>query len=298
MKNKPIPQVEVKQSGAVTTVYSDKPLKLFVTSDVHWDNIFSYRDQFIADIEYARLMGALVLVFGDFFDVMQGRYDPRRDMESVRPEYRKEAYYDAVVEHTIVDFRPYRRSLLFFGRGNHEDSAKKNANTDVLQRFVNGLSTEKNPIYLGGYGGILNFVIQDKLVRTKYFHGSGGEAPVTRGVIQTSRQAVALRGIDLVFNGHNHNAYYVPIAQETVDVEGEHKFMLQHHVRTPGYNMAFGDGTTGWEASRGGVPKPIGGFFVDLNGGPEDILVTSRLTTPKPIRIVHDIYEGPVYPQE
>ena len=127
---------------------------------------------------------------------------------------------------------------------------------------------------------------------------TGGEAPVTKGVIQTARQAAALRGIDIVFNGHNHNAYHVPIAQETVNEDGKHSFMLQHHVRTPGYNMAFGDGTTGWEASRGGVPKPIGGYFVDLNGGPKDIVITSRLTTPEPIRIEHDIYEGPVYPQE
>lgn len=297
-RNKPIPKVEVEQDGAVTTIFSEKPLKLFVTSDVHWDSYFSYRERFIADIEYARQIGALIAIFGDFFDVMQGRFDPRRDMESVRPEYRREAYYDAVVNHTIVDMRPYRYSFLFFGRGNHEDSAKKNANTDVLTRFLDGINTPKHTTYQGGYGGILNFNIGGEITRTKYFHGAGGEAPVTKGVIQTARQAAALRSIDMVFNGHNHNAYYVPICQETVNEHGEHEFKMQHHVRTPGYNMAFGDGGTGWEATRGGVPKPVGGFFVDFNGGPDDILITSRITTPYPLRVEHDIYDGPVFPQE
>lgn len=298
MKNKPIPQVEVEQNDAVTTVYSEKPLKLLALSDVHWDSYHCYREQFIRDLEYARQIGALIAIFGDFFDAMQGRFDPRRDMESVRPEYRVQAYYDAIVDQTIKDLRPYRYSLLFMGRGNHEDSVKKNANTDILQRFVDGLNTPKHKTYLGGYGGILNFIIKDKLTRTKYFHGAGGEAPVTKGAIQTNRQAVYLPDFDIVFNGHNHNMYYIPIARERVDTEGTHHFDIQHHLRTPGYHMAYGDGTTGWEVSRGGVPKPMGGFFVDFNGGPEDLVFTSRFSAPKPYRIKHDLYEGPVYPQE
>lgn len=297
-KNKPIPKVKVEQLGAVTTVYSDKPLKVFATSDVHWDSYYSYREQFISDMEYARKLGALIIIFGDFLDVMQGRYDPRRHMEYVRPEYRREAYYDAVVDCTIRDMRPYRNSILFFAHGNHEDAAKKNAGTDVLHRLIEGLNTPNHTIYEGGYGGILNFIINEKVNKTKYFHGAGGEAPVTKGVIQTNRQAAVLNGFDIVFNGHNHNAYHVPIAQETVDNDGIHRFMLQHHIRTPGYSMAFGDGSEGWEVTRGGVPKPIGGYFVDFNGDPKDLVITSRLSTPIPIRIKFDLYDGPIYPEE
>jgi hypothetical protein len=101
-------------------------------------------------------------------------------------------------------------------------------------------------------------------VKMKYFHGAGSDAPVTRGVIQTSRQAVFLNGADIVVNGHNHHSYYVPIVQESVSAAGKVVFSTQHHVRTPGYKNEYNDGTSGWAVEKGMVPKPLGGAFVSL----------------------------------
>lgn len=295
-KNKPIPQVEVTQSGAVTSVYSEKPLKVMFMSDVHFDSMFCYRQQFFADLDYAKRIGALVVIVGDFFDAMQGRFDPRRDMSGLRPEYRRPDYYDYIVDDAVAQLTPYRRSILMVTPGNHELSVLKNANTDIMNRFLTGLSTPTHTVYGGGYGGIITLDVNGDVLPIKYFHGAGGEAPVTKGVIQTNRQAAYLADFQVVVNGHNHNMYYVPICRERVDELGNHYFDLQHHIRTPGYQMTYADGSGGWEVTRGGVPKPMGCMIMEYNG--TNPLIVPRICPPKPISPVMDLYDGIVFPQE
>ena len=143
-------------------------------------------------------------------------------------------------------------------------------------------------------------------IRVKYFHGAGGEAPVTRGAIQTNRQAVYLPDADLVINGHSHNAYWIPITRERLSNKGAHYFDTQHHVRTPGYMQSYGDGSTGWEVTRGGVPKPMGGCFVIVNNqgvkmkseSHDNIEVYPIIHNPTAISPVVDLFSGVVFPQE
>jgi hypothetical protein len=96
------------------------------------------------------------------------------------------------------------------------------------------------------------------------FHGAGGEAPVTRGVIQTNRQQVYLPDADVVWNGHNHNSYVLPIARLRCSQRGKIYKDICWHVRTPGYKDDFGAGLSGWEVERGGVPKPHGACWIRL----------------------------------
>ncbi len=126
-------------------------------------------------------------------------------------------------------------------------------------------------IRAGGYGGWVRFMFNmsdgkstgpRSSLRVKYFHGSGGEAPVTRGVIQTARQAVYLPDANVVINGHNHSQYIIPIARERLSNKGVHYSDIQSHVRIPGYKQGYGDGSRGWEVERGGVPKPIGAVWM------------------------------------
>ena len=99
-----------------------------------------------------------------------------------------------------------------------------------------------------------------------------------------------------VITGHSHHSYWMPIVRERVSPSGEQYFDIQHHVRTPGYHMSYGNGSKGWEVSRGGVPKPIGSSLVSINYG--DILVTPYIHAPIPIATNDDLFEGTVYPQE
>ena len=58
-------------------VWGEKARYLFL-SDVHFDSTHCDRDLLTKHLDEALAMNASVLVFGDWFDLMQGMYDPRR----------------------------------------------------------------------------------------------------------------------------------------------------------------------------------------------------------------------------
>jgi hypothetical protein len=279
------------QVGAITTMRSDNGFNLFITSDIHFDSVYCNRDRFFKDLEIGIDRGCNIIIVGDLFDAMNGRFDPRRDMSHLRPEYRRDDYYDFIVDDAVEKLKPYAKHILMITEGNHEGSVLKNANTDLIGRL-----TKKLNILRGGYGGII--LAKDKKHTTpiKYFHGSGGEAPVTKGAIQTNRQAVFLPDFQIVLNGHSHNAYWIPLVRERVSFEGEHYYDIQHHIRTPGYLMSYGDGTNGWEVTRGGVPKPVGSFVLKIKDG--EIFPYPIIHAPKAISPVIDQYSGIVFPQD
>lgn len=286
----------IEQKGAVTKIFFNDEAKLFITSDVHFDSPLCNRKQFFEDLDVAVERDAKIFIIGDFFDAMQGRFDPRRDMSNLRPEYRRADYYDYIVDDAAKQLEKYASNIVMMTDGNHEQSVLKNANTDLLARFTKYLSNKKHTIYRGGYGGIITLTEKQTVTQIKYFHGSGGEAPVTRGAIQTSRQAVFLPDFQIVLNGHSHHAYWIPIVRERVTQDGVQYFDIQHHVRTPGYNMSWGDGSGGWEVSRGGVPKPMGSFILYIKKG--HVSPFPIINIPKPVSPVMDIYNGIIFPQE
>lgn len=297
---------------AVTTIETnEKELTTFETSDIHFDSIYCNRKLFFGDLNYAKSINAGVYIFGDFYDALNGRFDPRRDMEKIRPEYRRENYYDILVSDAADQLEPYIDILRMITPGNHELSVLKFSNTFLTDRLVAELNKRGGNVIHGGYGGWIRFVMKGNqkkgafVVNTKYFHGAGGEAPVTKGVIQTNRQAVFLPDANIVYNGHSHHAYWVPMARERLSIKGKHYFDIQHHVRTPGYCQAYGDGTSGWEVTRGGVPKPLGGCitvlrYTDRNKGQANntIEIFPRVHSPEPVNAINELFNGVVFPQE
>ena len=167
---------------------------------------------------------------------------------------------------------------------------------DMIKRLVKGLSTPEHEIVAGGYGGLIMMKAAGGNIPIKYFHGSGGEAPVTRGAIQTNRQAVYLPDFQVILNGHSHHMYWIPIVRERLDLNGRHYFDIQHHIRTPGYVMNYGDGSQGWEVMRGGVPKPMGSYII--NFFQNDIEPMPLISVPLPITPSFDVYDGVEFPQE
>lgn len=302
----------VEQLGAVTSLYytviGGWKQEIFFVSDNHFDSIFCNRDIMRADFDEAKKRKARIVIVGDWYDAMQGRYDPRRAAPELRPEYQgREDYYDVVVNDSADWLEPYADLIDVIADGNHELSVLKNASTNIADRLVSELNRRKKAkIKHGGYGGWIRVMLTEidektgthASVKIKYFHGSGGEAPVTRGAIQTNRQAVYLPDANIVVNGHSHNGYDIPIARERLSGKGRQYFDVQYHVRTPGYKQAYGDGTTGWEVTRGGVPKPMGGCFVQLlweNHGPK-IQINPMTHSPEVVSVDADaMYNGAVF---
>jgi hypothetical protein len=215
---------------------------------------------------------ALILDGGDMLDAMQGHYDPRRSYDDLRPEYKHKDYYDLIEGDAVKHYAPYAKNWLLMARGNHESSVLDKISIDLTSRITGRLNLETgSSVIPAKYGGWVIFYFSEdggaghrSSIRLKYFHGSGGDAPVTRGAIQTARQAVYLPDADIVWNGHNHNSYTIPIKRERITAQGRLYFDICWHVRTPGYKDDYGMGEEGWEVERGGVPKPHGGAWIRL----------------------------------
>ena len=235
---------------------------IMLSSDRHFDSVKCDRTLMKKHLELAKERDALVIDVGDFFDAMQGRYDPRRSYAEMRPEYAKDVYLDAIVADAAKFLLPYADRFLMIGRGNHDQSIVKNNSVDIVSNLVYHLNRETgSQIKVGGYGGWVRFLFNSgrkTSINLKYFHGSGGDAPVTRGVLNTARQGLYLPDADIVVNGHNHNAYHVPISRERLSIQGVVSQDVMHHVRTPSYAIDYGDGTANWHVERGGPPKPRG----------------------------------------
>lgn len=269
--------MRIHQSGNVTKVYFDDTFSgweqwLWLRSDAHHDSAHCRRDLEIKHLDAAKARNALILDGGDMLDAMQGKYDPRRNYDDLRNEYKVANYYDAIEDDAISHYAPYASSWLLMARGNHETGVLKHANIDLTSRITGRLNRETGSgIIAGGYGGWVIFYFSEdggkgnrSSIRLKYFHGAGGDAPVTRGVIQTARQAVYIPDADIIWNGHNHNGYVMPIKRERITAQGRLYFDTCWHVRTPGYKDDYADGSGGWEVERGSVPKPQGGCWIRL----------------------------------
>jgi hypothetical protein len=270
MDNEP----RIEQRGNVLSVYftfqEGWEQWFMLSSDRHHDSKWCERELEKQHLDKAVKRDAFIIDAGDIIDGMQGRYDPRRMYEDLRPEYMVDNYYDAIVDDAVKFYKPYAQNWLLMGRGNHEDAIRKNANTDVTSRLVDHLNrVDGAHIAEGGFGGWIRFMFgrtrPESSLKLKYFHGSEAtDSPVTRGTNQTNRQAVYLPDADIVVNGHNHNEYTLAIKRERLSNKGKLYFDLIHFARIPGYMNAYQDGSSTWSAKKGQPPKPLGIIWMRL----------------------------------
>jgi len=245
--------------------------RLCELGDPHWDNPKCDRLFLTRTLEKAKAEDAAVMSVGDLFCAMQGRYDNRSNPEDVRPEHMVNDYLDALV-YTAADWwRPYARQVALLGKGNHETSILKHNQVDLIRNFSYRLRQEtpnmEDRALTGYYGGRLYLDFRDpngKLIQRdllRYFHGSGGGGPVTKGTIQPSRRAAVWPDAKYVVTGHIHEAWVFPIKRER-SKSGRAFLDIQWHIQTPTYKEEYGVGNSGWHIERGGKPKPVGCVWI------------------------------------
>ena len=255
--------------GNVLTLYLDDVSSgweqwILLSADRHHDNVYCDRRLEKQHLDKAAERAAIILDFGDLFCAMQGKYDPRSSMDDIRAEDVGEDYLDRIVTHAARDYGPYAENFMLIGTGNHETNIRRRHGTDLTSNIVHRLNADYGGnCHVGGYGGWVRFMFtMNKTKRAhkylKYFHGAGGGGPVTRGVIQTNRQAVYLPDADIVVNGHTHDSWHVPRARERLNSAGTVGRDLIHFIRTPGYKDEYGDGSGGYHVERGRDPRPVG----------------------------------------
>ena len=246
---------------------------VLLTGDRHHDSPKADQKLEKQHLDLALERNAPIIDIGDLFDAMQGREDGRRNKEESRPEHaEKENYFDLLVDSAESFFAPYAHLFAVLGIGNHEASVSKYSGTDMTYRLARRLreSWSGEWPYRGGYGGWLKlrFMLHNSKMQNmdlKYFHGSGGGGPVTKGVIQTNRRAVVYPNADIILSGHIHEGWIIVGAtQETINSQGTLGMRNQLHICVPSYKNDYGDGSTGWAVERGMPPKPLGCAWLKL----------------------------------
>ena len=252
-----------------------------ISGDRHHDNKSCLRDLELKHLKQAKERDALIIDVGDLFCAMQGKYDPRASMDDIRPEDVGADYLDRIVKHAAEDYGPFAKNFVLIGEGNHESAILKHHHTSLISGLVHRLNSDhKGQVFQGGFGGWIRmqFIARKtvtKSIMVKYHHGSGGgNSPVTRGTIQTNRQAVYQPDANILINGHTHDAYHVPIARERCSQDLVVGSDIVHFLRTPTYKDDYGDGRSGWWIEKGYPPKPKGCIWMQLTYDYDNIINT------------------------
>ena len=250
-----------------------KECKIAMLSDLHWDNPKCDRDLLKKHLDYCKEHNIPVMVNGDFFCLMAGRGDFRRNKSEIRPELNNTRYLDSVVETAVEWFEPYADILTVIGYGNHETSIIKYQETDILQRFVDLLNLKCNSnVQTGGYGGWLIIKLMDNTkifsTRIKYFHGSGGGGVVTKGALNLTRALEVYEGCDVYTMGHIHENSARNDVRDTLNHNAYKGYYVSHkpiHLMITGtYKEEYQEGAKGWHVERGAPIKPTGGRFLTI----------------------------------
>jgi hypothetical protein len=238
-------------------------------SDVHWDNPKCDRKKLKRHLDLALKRNAPVLDFGDFFCAMQGKYDRRSSKKDIRAEHQNNNYLDSLVNTASQYLKPYNKIITIRGVGNHESAIHKNHETDLNDRLAEIIRSNGGIARRGGYSGYIRFHISNNGRRNNslklwYFHGSGGGGPVTRGVIQTARQAVYVSDADIVATGHVHESWQLAVQRIRLNISDEIVHERQTHVKIAGYKEEYEDGHGGWHIETGKPPKPTGAWWLRI----------------------------------
>jgi len=244
-----------------------------LSSDRHHDNPKADHELERKHLEEAKALGAGIIDCGDLFCCLEGRADPRRSRQGVRPEHATcPDYFDSVVRYAHDFYAPYAKNFVVIGRGNHETSVLKNQETDLTERLCERMTQSTgHRVCSGGYGGWVVFQVKwhTRLysLNLKYFHGSGGGGMMTMDTLRIRRIASWTPDAQIIVGGHTHDSWWHTVGRERLHAEkGDWKVRLdaQHHVRCGTYKDEYGDHFGGWHVERGGPPKPLGAVWMRL----------------------------------
>ena len=233
-------------------------------SDVHYDSVKCNRELLTKHLNEAKAKGAKVMVFGDWFDLMQGMYDPRRSYSGLRPEYKSINYLDAVIEDSIQYLKPYAENVTFIGRGSHETNIEKRLSTSPIDRLCQGLGG----VTPGPYSGWILLQLIRNGFRARFnlhfHHGYGGNAPRSKGVLNADIDQKEWPDADIIVSGHTHQKWHLPISVERINEKGFIREATVHHLKLGSYKML--DRFAGWEVEKGFAQPRLGGWWMGFEG--------------------------------
>ena len=113
---------------------------LYHFSDVHFDNPKCDREAFFRHLKRCKEEKALLTIAGDFFCLMNGKYDPRRSKTGIRDEYNYDEYLDLIINDAASKLAPFAHHILMISNGNHETAIWNKLGTSPIDRLVERLT--------------------------------------------------------------------------------------------------------------------------------------------------------------
>lgn len=261
--------VEMKSKG-LHTCRLDIPNKdskeaVYLLSDVHFDSRKCDRALFFKHLDAAQAEGAGVFILGDLFDLMQGRFDPRGNYDSLRPEYKQSAYLDDVITDVANQLKGYD-CIKFVGQGNHETNIIRRMHVDPIQRFAALMNQHGNSVATGQYAGWIIFRCSrhtaQKSFKLHYHHGYGGNAKRSKGVLNVDIDMKDHPDADIIARGHTHQKWYHPVMRDRINGSFNHYQQVVHVLQTGSYKLK--DMHMGWEVEKGFSTPRVGGWRLEF----------------------------------
>jgi len=296
MPNEPI------LGGFVTTrpnpiiVKSGDVVGLTLMSDIHIGAPYVDYKKVAKEIQVAKDRGDWLLFNGDLYDAILVQDKKRFTGESLHPrlQNRNNILNEAVQWGTEM-LAPVVDRIIMIGVGNHEFAVEKHHNYDPIQATIYELEkllpkNSKHTIHHGGVTGFVDFRFRyanpsenkrnehGRRFVLYYHHGSGGAAPVTKGMIDFNRKAAWVNA-DLIWMGHKHNRLNDTYERIECPLQGEGPTIKEvRNIMTGAYgNCYVGQSQksirehgrkSNYVSESGFAPQGKGGARVELAFGP------------------------------
>lgn len=270
-------------------------------SDLHIGAPHVDYDAIKQEWEEAAKHGDRILINGDVFDAILAKDQKRYTPSVVHPRLRgRDDQVNAAVDWAVEMMAPYAHLIDVIGVGNHETTLQRYNGSDITKFLIRDLTKalpkqhKGHIIHYGGYGGFVDYRLNwggiDRATKRfviHYFHGSGGAAPVTKGMIDFARRQW-VEGADISWLGHKHNRWAAHVQAVSCPRDGDEPTIRQvRHVMTGAYFKTYGGQTqasvakhgriSNYAADWGVAPQGIGGarVLVDIHrrNGDNDIRV-------------------------
>ena len=232
----------------------------FLSSDWHWDNPKARLDLIERDLRQAKAVGGCVISAGDFCCAMQGKYDKRSSKDDLRPEHAGGSYLDRLVDTAAEFLTPYADVMGLLTLGNHETSIYGRHETCLITRLVERLRLAGSDCKRGGYNGWVQFMAKSKSGngsaqwRLYYHHGSGGDSPVTQGLLGMNRVSQYVDA-DGILSGHIHARNLSTVCRERLTINGKRQVGETALIRTSTYKDEYAP-LSGFHIEKGRGPRP------------------------------------------
>lgn len=222
----------------VTDAKAGKVIKLGLFSDVHFDSPDCDRETLKKHLDFCLKDGRYILINGDWFDAII-LSDRKRSVPHLIEN--TDSQLNKKLEESYEFLKPYQKNILFMGRGNHEESIIKYNGIDLLQMLTTMLNMgQEHKVLYGNYANFLRFTFKKKDRKEFNYdmyvhHGSGGNAPVTKGIIDWSRIGKSVNA-DLIWLGHRHNAI-IDASDPVLSIQPNGEILLKNRqcIQTPSY---------------------------------------------------------------